>query len=484
MDNYRPISLLSNFSKILEKVMCNRLTTFLENNKLLSKHQFGFRKKHSTVHPILHLLNEVSEASSRKKFTLAIFCDLRKAFDTCDHNILIKKLNKLGVRGPELQWFTSYLSGRLQFVTINGTDSEKLEINKGVPQGSILGPLLFLIYINDLPECSLLITLLFADDTTLLASSDNLYDLIMFVNREFQKVVSFFRSHKMALHPKKTKFIIFNANEHLLSDIDANIFINSNNEHENLDHLKVKIERINVNSTEPAIKFLGVYLDPKLNFKYHVSKMCKKIASSLYVINMAKNLLSFKALKSLYFALVHSHLIYGIHVWSAAPTYVLNPLEKLQKKAIRIVNSVPYNSHTEPLFKQCEIFPLSLLIKYFKLLFMYDFTNDLLPLSFKNIWVTNAERRNVEQARDRNVIRTLRDDNLLYIPFVRLEHYLRFPLADFPKLWNTFNNAVLAPSRNLFRTLLKNHLLSNLSDTINCNRLLCPVCHLRAANPN
>jgi hypothetical protein len=208
-DNYRPISLLSNFSKILEKVMCNRLTAFLEGNKLISKHQFGFRKKHSTVHPILHLLNEVSEASSRKKFTLAIFCDLRKAFDTCDHTILIKKLNKMGVRGPELQWFTSYLNGRLQFVTINGSDSEQLEINKGVPQGSILGPLLFLIYINDLPECSLLITgtLLFADDTTLLASGDNLQELILFVNREFQKVVSFFRSHKMALHPKKPNLL-------------------------------------------------------------------------------------------------------------------------------------------------------------------------------------------------------------------------------------------------------------------------------------
>jgi hypothetical protein len=461
---------------------CNRLTAFLEDNKLISKHQFGFRKKHSTVHPILHLLNEVAEASSRKKFTLAIFCDLRKAFYTCDHTILIKKLNKMGVRGPELQWFTSYLNGRLQFVTINGSDSDQLEINKGVPQGSILGPLLFLIYINDLPECSLLITLLFADDTTLLASGDNLQELILFVNREFQKVVSFFRSHKMALHPKKTKFIVFNANEQLLSEIDPNVFINSNNENENLESLKVKIERINGNSEEPAIKFLGVYLDSKLNFKYHVSKMCKKIASSLYVINMAKNFLSFTALKSLYFALVHSHFIYGIHVWSAAPQYVINSLEKLQKKAIRIINSAPYNSHTEPLFKKCEILPISLLIKYFKLLFMYDFANDLLPLSFKNTWVTNAVRRNADQIQNRYEIRILRDDNLLYIPFVRLEQFIRFPLVDFPKLWNTYSNLVVAPSRNVFKTLLKNHFLSSLSDTINCNRLLCPVCHLRAAN--
>jgi hypothetical protein len=147
LDNYRPISLLSNFSKIIEKVMCNHLTLYLESNNLISKHQFGFRKKHSTVHPILHLLNAVSESSNRKKYTLAIFCYLRKAFHTCDHEILIKKLSKMGVRGHELDWFISYLSGRMQFVSINGIESEKLEIRKGVPQGSILG-LLFVFNLH------------------------------------------------------------------------------------------------------------------------------------------------------------------------------------------------------------------------------------------------------------------------------------------------------------------------------------------------
>jgi Reverse transcriptase (RNA-dependent DNA polymerase) len=182
LDNYRPISLLSNFSKILEKLMCNRLTRFLENNNLISKSQFGFRKKQSTIHPILHLINEVTSASNLKKYTVAIFCDLRKAFDTCDHEILCKKLHNLGIRGTELDWFVNYLQERMQFVTINGVESTKLEIKKGVPQGSILGPILFLIYINDLPQCSALITFLFADDTTLLASGENLQDLILFVS--------------------------------------------------------------------------------------------------------------------------------------------------------------------------------------------------------------------------------------------------------------------------------------------------------------
>jgi hypothetical protein len=177
IDNYRPISLLSNFSKILEKIVCNRLSKFLTANKIISNSQFGFRKKHSTIHPILHLINEVTNASNSKKFTLAIFCDLRKAFDTCDHEILIKKLQKIGIRNTELKWFVSYLSGRTQFVYISGVESTMLDIKKGVPQGSILGPLLFLLYINDLPECSALLTFLFADDTTLLASGDSLYEV-------------------------------------------------------------------------------------------------------------------------------------------------------------------------------------------------------------------------------------------------------------------------------------------------------------------
>jgi Reverse transcriptase (RNA-dependent DNA polymerase) len=478
LDNYRPISLLSNFSKVLEKIMCNRLTHFLTTNKILSKSQFGFRRKHSTIHPIIHLLNEITGASNSKKYTLAIFCDLRKAFDTCDHEILVKKLNKLGVRNAELNWFISYLSGRLQFVYLNGIESNRMQIKKGVPQGSILGPLLFLVYVNDLPECSALITFLFADDTTLLASSDNLQDLFTFVNLEFKKVVTFFRAHKMALHPKKTNYIVFNANDHVFLDTNLDIFIDSNNEDENFEELKVKIARISIHSSTPAIKFLGVYLDPKLNFKFHLTQIANRISKSLYVIQASKNILSEKSLKNLYYALIHSHLIYGIHVWSAAASSNLTHLEKLQKKAIRIINKAKYNSHTEPMFKDCKILPLKYLILYFKILFMFDFANDLLPESFKNLWVTNLIRRRESQL---NYDRTLRDDHLLYVPYVRLEHYYKFPLADFPRVWNEFNFAVSSNSRTSFKSLLKEYFLEKLSIIINCNRLLCPTCHLQAA---
>ena len=167
MDNYRPISLLSSFSKIIEKIVSNRLTSFLDNNNIISNSQYGFRKKHSTLHPLIHFINSVSSALDKKSHVIAIFCDLRKAFDCVDHQILINKLKKIGVRGNELLWFKSYLDNRKQAVNISGSNSQLLNILIGVPQGSILGPLLFLIYINDLPLCSELISLLFADDTNL-----------------------------------------------------------------------------------------------------------------------------------------------------------------------------------------------------------------------------------------------------------------------------------------------------------------------------
>ena len=164
IDNYRPISLLSTFSKILEKIIATRLTIFLNNNNILSSWQFGFRSKHSTIHPMIHLMNFVADSSNRKKHTIAIFCDLKKAFDTCNHIILLDKLRKFGVTNLELEWFRSYLSERKQFVALNGSNSSLLNIELGVPQGSILGPLLFLLYIKDLPLASEFLALLFADD--------------------------------------------------------------------------------------------------------------------------------------------------------------------------------------------------------------------------------------------------------------------------------------------------------------------------------
>ena len=278
MDNYRPISLLSTFSKILEKLVAARLLTFLKANNILSKWQFGFRSGHSTVHPMIHFLNKITEALNKKQHTIAIFCDLKKAFDTCNHSILLQKLKKYGISGTELKWFESYLTKRKQFVNVKNQSSPLLDIALGVPQGSILGPLLFILYINDLPLSSKFMSLLFADDTTLLLTHSDIKTLVTMVNAEFFKVCEFFRINRMVLHPDKTKFILFSRT--VIND-DLALFCNNNNPGQNLSTNITALGRVTATDKIPAVKFLGVYFDPSLNFKYHISTLKNKLSRAL-----------------------------------------------------------------------------------------------------------------------------------------------------------------------------------------------------------
>ena len=177
--NYRPISLLPSFSKVLERLMYNKIVQYLNQNNILYKHQYGFRAKHSTIHPIIHLLNNCAEASNKKEaeYTIAILCDLSKAFDVISHKILIHKLNIYGIRGIVSKWLENYLSGRKQFVNINNKISMMSNITCGVPQGSILGPLLYLVYVNDISRSCDMNILSFADDTTAYISNIDLHTL-------------------------------------------------------------------------------------------------------------------------------------------------------------------------------------------------------------------------------------------------------------------------------------------------------------------
>ena len=188
----------------------------------------ALEKNHWTVRPLIHFMNFISEAFSKKHHVISIFCDLRKAFDTVNFDILFKKMHKLGIQNNELAWFRSYLKDRKQFVSLNDVNSSMQNISIGVPQGSILGPILFLLYINDLPTASLFKSLLFADDTTLLASGPDINELFNFANNELQKIVHFFRKNKLALHPNKTNYMIFTTSPEARST-DCNLFINNNN---------------------------------------------------------------------------------------------------------------------------------------------------------------------------------------------------------------------------------------------------------------
>jgi hypothetical protein len=380
-------------------------------------------------------------------------------------------MHKIGIRGVELLWFQDYLTNRKQYVHVNGVNSILLSII-GVPQGSVLGPLLFLLYINDLPLCSILCALLFADDTTLYFSHKDIDFLIDTVNNELKKISDFFRANKLALHPEKTKFMLF-TNSNAVRSKEINIFLNFNNDNDiQSPNLITKLERVTSESAVPAIKFLGIFIDPMLNFKYHISKIVSKISKSLFYLRSVKNILNFNALKSVYFALIHSNLIYGIHIWSCGNQAAINKLFLSQKTAVRIVTQSSYNAHTEPLFKKCMILPLPYLIEYFQLQFMHSFLNGGLLISFNDKWQFNEEE-------DENR-RSLRSQGNLRLPYAKLSSSDRFPYFMLPRKWYNFDNndIKLYTSKAQFCRKLKEYFISKLSTTFVCSRLLCPACHL------
>ena len=471
-DNYRPISLLPVFSKVLEKIMCNRLSNFLESNNLLCKNQFGFRKDHSTVHPLTYFINFIAESLNKKEHTIAIFCDLKKAFDLVDHGILIKKLFNIGVRNTELLWFQDYLCNRKQFVCINGKNSFLRSISIGVPQGSILGPLLFLIYINDLSKHSNLFSTLFADDTKLFASGPDLVSLYDYVNQEFHKIVHYFRSHKLALNPLKTKFIVFSKSQSAKNP-NLTICINNNNFGENNPNLIFPIEQITSTSEIPAAKLLGVFIDPHLNFKYHIQYISSKISKAMYFLRNAKNMLSQKGLKPIYYSLIHCHLVYANIIWGSARQSSYKCIYLKQKSAVRLISSAAYNAHSEPLFKSNNILPLYKLIEFFKLQFFQRFIQGFLPSALCNTWTKNSERNEAHHY-------ALRNQDDFYIVTSRLTQFENFPLYSIPKVWNSFQNEEIKILRNKmeFNFKLKKVFLDNLNGEFICSRLLCPHCHL------
>ena len=266
--NYRPVSLLPQFSKILEKVFNNRLDNFIEKHSLINDNQYGFRNNRSTSQALIELIEEITNSIDSKRYAVGVFIDLKKAFDTINHEILFSKLEQYGIRGLALEWVRSYLKNRRQFVKMGEYQSRCLDIVCGVPQGSVLGPRLFIIYINDICNISKILKfILFADDTNIIGSGENLQQLLDIITSEFIKIKNWFDNNKLSLNLSKTKLMIF-----------GNRKINH--------QAQVQIEGVDIERVH-EIKFLGVIINDKICWKSHIKYISTKISRSISVMAKA-----------------------------------------------------------------------------------------------------------------------------------------------------------------------------------------------------
>ena len=337
--NYRPISILSVFSKIFEKLVYERLIQFLDKNNILYSKQFGFRKGYSTDMALIEFVNNISLAFEDKKIILGLFLDLSKAFDSIDHDILIQKMHFNGIRGKVLDWFKSYLADRQQYVSIENKNSLPKSINVGVPQGSVLGPLLFLIYVNDLCCVSdILNPITFADDTNLFLTGTDIHEMTESFNHELNKVYEWFLVNKLTINLEKTNFMVFRPHTVKIDINSVNITLNN--------------QRIKgVQST----KFLGVTIDEHLSWKYHVNDIACKISKVVGVLYKLKDFLPLRILVNLYNTMILPHFSYCLTVWGKCAKYLVDRLFILQKRAIRMVTNSHFLSPTDNLFKKLNI---------------------------------------------------------------------------------------------------------------------------------
>ena len=352
ISNYRPISMLSVFSKVFEKLIHKEVSQFFISNNIFNNCQYGFREKHSTVHALINAISNVHDSIDNKQHTLGIFIDYSKAFDTINHEILLHKLDNYGIRGNMLKLIQSYLSDRYQYVSYGGLDSALISITIGVPQGSVLGPLLFIIFINDIVNVSDLAKfVLFADDLNLFLSHSDRTLLYQQANAILMQIYNYCFDNMLIINFDKCCFIDF-SREQLRGDSYLGI----------LNHRFEQVEKC---------KFLGVYINGNLKWDDQITNVISQVSKSCGSLYSIRLHVPTKILRQVYLSLIQPYLTYCIPLWGANfHSASMQKLFVLQKKCIRIVSgkTIKINAmfqHTKPLFFRLKLLTISNLYIYF-----------------------------------------------------------------------------------------------------------------------
>lgn len=332
VSNYRPISVLPVINTVIERALLNRLLDFFESEKFLYTHQYGFRKRSGTRLALTEIIDMIQLRIDNKDTVTGLFMDLSKAFDCVDHAILLYKLEMAGVRGLALKLLESYLSNRKMVVNVNGTHSAEKNIGVGVPQGSVIGSLMYLVYVNDMAQLKLHGKLrLFADDSAVFYATRSVSLNINHMHEDIRILSEYFRINKLTLNAKKTNFVHFTSPSNKINAVSTT----------------------NVDGTEyqraETVKYLGLYLDSHLNWNSHVDHISTKIAAATAILRKL-SFLPTQILRKLYFALAHSHLSYAAIVWAAAKDNTLNRVQVLQRKALKACYKLNIRFSTIDLF--------------------------------------------------------------------------------------------------------------------------------------